>query len=117
MQVVHNQRLPLGASVPLCCAWRLQTTRPQLPQTSRHAEQTAWSPSVQVPSCVEQWSIRHDTQTRECSAQAGFSSILQVAMPWSAQKSSLHTEQRVEQALQAQCPASCRHTTSSNGAR
>src|SRR5438132_12583750 len=68
----HKRRLPFGASVWLCSACRLHTSRPQLPHAARHAEQAVCpSPSVQEPSCAVQCSSRQEGQTRTCSSHAG----------------------------------------------
>src|SRR5213595_2752065 len=80
-----------------------------------------WSSDVcssdlaQTPSWAVQCGIPQDWQTRACSSHAGCSSTRHCAMPWSAQKSSAHTEHRHEHTSQAQC--SCRHTTSAAGGR
>src|SRR5439155_9677523 len=99
---VHRRRLPFGASAPLCSACRLHTTRPQLPQGARQAEHAVCPSSAQTPSWAVQCCRRHEGQTRTCSSHAGCSSTRHWAMPWSLQKSSAQTEQRVEHASQPQ---------------
>src|SRR2546428_422376 len=110
---VHRRRLPFGASAPLCSACRLHTTRPQLPQGARQAEHAVCPSSAQTPSWAVQCCRRHEGQTRTCSSHAGCSSTRHWAMPWSLQKSSAQTEQRVEHASQLQW--SCRQTTRAVG--